>query len=80
MKSIVSGDDHWKRAFENVFEDIPKAPGNGLVLRQTHYDQYNKDYGKQHGSIEWKDSQEIMDKFGKEKILPEIFELDIGKM
>ena len=58
---------------------ILKAPGNGLVLRQVHYDQYNKDYGEQKGALEWTDEQVSLDAFAKEKILPQIFELDIGK-
>jgi len=72
------GDDHVTRAFEENMEDIPKAPGNGLVLRQVHYDQYNKDYGeKGKGSLEWEDSQDKMNHFAKENILPQIFELDV---
>jgi len=73
------GDDHWERAFNEAFEDIPKAPGNGLVLRQVHYDTYNKDYGKQHGNLDWESSQDSMDAFAANKILPEIFQLDIGE-
>ena len=31
------------------------------MLRQVHYDQYNKDYGeKGKGSLEWEDSQDKM--------------------
>jgi len=49
-----------------------------LVLRQVHYDQYNKDYGeKGKGSLEWEDSQDQMNHFAKENILPQIFELDV---
>ena len=44
-----------------------------------HYDQYNKDYGGLKGSLEWEAEQEAMDSFAKEKILPQIFEKDIGK-
>ena len=68
-----------ERAFNANFEDIPKAPGNGLVLRQVHYDTYNKDYGAAKGNLEWQNEQNIMDKFALEKILPHIFKRDIGK-
>jgi len=72
-------EDHWERAFNNVFEDIPKVPGNGLVLRQVHYDTYNADYGELHGKLDWETSQDFMDKFARNNILPEIFKLDMGK-
>ena len=72
------GDDHVERAFDANFEDIPKAPGNGLVLRQVHYDTYNKDYGKTKGNLEWANEQAMMDNFAREKILPFIFKKDIG--
>ena len=72
------GDDHVERAFDANFEDIPKAPGNGLVLRQVHYDTYNKDYGEAKGNLEWANQQAMMDKFAREKILPFIFKKDIG--
>ena len=50
------------------------------MLRQVHYDQYNKDYGeKGKGSLEWEDSQDKMNHFAKENILPQIFELDVGE-
>lgn len=75
---VKSDDDHWERAFSNVFEDIPKSPGNGLVLRQVHYDIYNRDYGEQHGRLDWVSSQDLMDQFAKDKIMPEIFRLDTG--
>jgi len=71
------GDDHVERAFNSGFEDIPKAPGNGLVLRQVHYDIYNKDYGAAKGNLEWTAEQADMDKFAREKILPYIFMKDI---
>ena len=48
------------------------------MLRQVHYDTYNKDYGKQHGNLDWESSQDSMDTFTTNKILPEIFQLDIG--
>merc|ERR1712147_11373 len=57
--------------------DIPKAPGNGLVLRQVHYDTYNKDYGEAKGNLEWANQQAMMDNFAREKILPFIFKKDI---
>ena len=63
-----------------VDDHLFQAPGNGLVLRQVHYDQYNKDYGeKGKGSLEWEDSQDLMNHFAKENILPQIFELDVGQ-
>ncbi|CAG5091707.1 Oidioi.mRNA.OKI2018_I69.PAR.g13207.t1.cds [Oikopleura dioica] len=70
-------DDHWERAFKRPFEDVPKAPGNGLVLRQVHYDVYNKDYGTDNRkTLEWSDKQSDMDNFAKENILPVIFKMD----
>jgi len=70
-------DDHWERCFSAPFEDIPKAPGNGLILRQVHFDQYNKDWAHMHGAVDWVASQQKMDNFVKTKILPEMFECDI---
>ena len=77
-KSVKSQDDHWDRCFSAPFEDIPKAPGNGLILRQVHFDQYNKDWAYMHGAVDWAESQLKMDNFVKSKILPEMFECDIG--
>lgn len=75
-----SQDDHWERAFKRPFEDVPKAPGNGLVLRQVHYDVYNKDYGTENRkTLEWSDKQSDMDSFAKENILPVIFKMDTGE-
>ena len=48
------------------------------MLRQVHYDTYNKDYGAAKGTLEWEEEQNIMDKFAQEKILPHIFKRDIG--
>ena len=48
------------------------------MLRQVHYDTYNKDYGAAKGTLEWEEEQKIMDKFAQEKILPHIFKRDIG--
>jgi len=70
-------DDHWDRAFQRPFEDVPKAPGNGLVLRQVHYDVYNKDYGTdKRRTLEWTDKQKDMDDFATKNILPVIFKMD----
>lgn len=35
MTSGRSSDDHFKRAFSEPLEDIPKAPGNGMVKLDT---------------------------------------------
>merc|ERR1712062_43616 len=72
-------DKHIQRAFEENFEDIPKAPGNGLVLCQVHYDQYNIDWGSKEGysKLEWNEVQEEINDFAKKSILPQIFALDI---
>ena len=77
---LISQDDHWERCFSAPFEDIPKAPGNGLILRQVHFDQYNKDWAYMHGAVDWVASQQKMENFVKTKILPEMFECDIGKI
>lgn len=31
--------------------DIPKAPGNGLLLEQLHYERYDSKYGKTHAKL-----------------------------
>ena len=49
------------------------------MLRQVHYDTYNKDYGAAKGTLEWEEEQKIMDNFAQEKILPHIFKRDISK-
>jgi len=36
-----AGDDHFNRCFSERLEDIPKAPGSGLLLESVHYDSYN---------------------------------------
>ena len=33
--------DHWNRSFSERFEDIPRAPADGLLLESVHYDNYN---------------------------------------
>lgn len=46
--------------------DIPKAPGNGLLLEQVHYERYDKKYGKTHAKLDdWGD--EINEKIQQAK-------------
>lgn len=43
--SMMAGwtkEDHWGRAFSERYEDIPRAPADGLLLNSVHYDAYNK--------------------------------------
>ena len=57
-----------------------QAPGNGLVLCQVHYDQYNLDWGSKEGysKLEWDQAQNKINNFAKNNILPQIFKVDIG--
>nr|CAB3265316.1 tRNA pseudouridine synthase A, mitochondrial [Phallusia mammillata] len=72
MVSNHAGEDHYVRAFSEPLEDIPKAPGTGLVLQQIHYDAYNKKFGSLHGGIEF-DAQQQQREFLKSKIMPSIY-------
>jgi hypothetical protein len=48
------------RSGVNVLQvDVPRAPGLGLVLEQTHYAQYDVRYGKTHASLEHWDECEV---------------------
>jgi hypothetical protein len=51
------------------------------VLRQVHYDVYNKDYGTdKRRTLEWIDKQKDMDEFATKNILPVIFKMDTGRL
>lgn len=55
-----------QKSFEKYRMDIPKAPGNGLLLEQVHYERYDKKYGKTHAKLDdWGD--EINEKIQQAK-------------
>lgn len=66
--AIVKGyasEDHLRRAFEEKFMDVPKAPGLGLMLEEVHFDRYNRKYGGDghHEPIEWEAQNDEIEKF-----------------
>nr|XP_039268274.1 tRNA pseudouridine synthase A-like isoform X1 [Styela clava] len=73
---LVSGrapEQHYVRAFSEPLEDIPKAPGIGLLLEQVHYDSYNK---KHDNMLNWS-SEDEQKEFMKTHILPIIFKEEL---
>ncbi|KAI5645852.1 tRNA pseudouridine synthase domain-containing protein [Phthorimaea operculella] len=51
---------------------IPTAPGLGLVLDMVHYDRYDNKFKDTHGSLTWEAEEEMVQKFKKEHIYPNI--------
>lgn len=80
--AVVKGfatEDHLKRALEETYMDVPKAPGLGLMLEEAHFDRYNRKYGGDghHEPIEWEAQNEAIDKFKNEFIYPAIVETEL---
>ncbi|XP_078486931.1 pseudouridylate synthase 1 homolog [Ciona intestinalis] len=77
MVNGLAKEQHFIRAFSEPLEDIPKAPGTGLVLEKVHYDGFNKGPAKQHGGVDFTDVQDKIDEFRKTRILPYIYKKEI---
>lgn len=80
--AIIKGyatDDHLRRSMEGPFMDVPKAPGLGLMLEETHFDRYNRKYGcdGQHEALEWSAVNEAIDKFKYDYIYPVVVEAEL---
>lgn len=60
--------------------DIPKAPGNGLLLEKLHYESYDKRYGNSHDSLnDWGDEVNTkIEKAKQELIMYEILDNEIN--
>jgi len=41
-----------QKSFEQLRMDIPKAPGNGLLLERLHYGRYDERFAKSHATID----------------------------
>ncbi|XP_043939969.1 tRNA pseudouridine synthase A-like [Protopterus annectens] len=61
---------HWALGKDKIH--IPKAPGLGLVLEQTHFDRYNCRYGSDgiHEQISWEDVDSDIIAFKEKMVLP----------
>lgn len=59
--------------------DIPKAPGNGLLLEKLHYESYDKRYSSSHESLSnWGDEVDArIEKAKQELIMHEILDNEI---
>jgi len=79
--AIVTGwadESHLNRAFSNPLEDVPRAPGEGLVLETVHFDSYNKwldklqdpDVAAQHVTWDCPIKQQTIADFKEKYILP----------
>uniref|UniRef100_H2YLR8 Pseudouridylate synthase 1 homolog n=1 Tax=Ciona savignyi TaxID=51511 RepID=H2YLR8_CIOSA len=77
MVNKLASEEHLVRAFSQPLEDIPKAPGTGLVLEKVHYERFNKGPAKQHGGIVFDDVQDQVDEFRKTRIFPYIYKEEI---
>lgn len=79
-----AGNDHFNRAFSEGYEDVPRAPGDGLVLECIHYDGYNRwldslpDSDVKADKLIWTDIQPEMEKFKTDYILPTIVKESIN--
>lgn len=73
--AVVRGfatEDHLKRSMEEPYMDIPKAPGLGLMLEETHFDRYNKKFGGDghHEPLEWNEFNDKIEEFKNKFIYP----------
>ncbi|OWF38290.1 tRNA pseudouridine synthase A, mitochondrial [Mizuhopecten yessoensis] len=68
------GEEVIEKSYSVVKVDIPKAPGNGLMLEELHYHHYNRRYGTDgiHEALDWTIYKEAIDKFKEEHIYPEM--------
>lgn len=68
-----------QKSFEKTRMDIPKAPGNGLLLEKLHYESYDKKFGKTHEPLsEWGEEVDArIQKNKSERILGEILNNEI---
>lgn len=80
MKGFAS-EEHIKKSFEPDRMDIPKAPGVGLMLEETHFDRYNKRFGGdgQHDPIKWESLSDKIDDFKNELIYPVVVEAELNE-
>ncbi|CAG5024802.1 unnamed protein product [Parnassius apollo] len=66
-----------EKAFGKEKVMIPTAPGLGLVLDKVHYERYDARYKDSHDSLTWEAEEELVEKFKKEKINPNIVKGEI---
>ncbi|CAK1594120.1 unnamed protein product [Parnassius mnemosyne] len=66
-----------EKAFGKDKVMIPTAPGLGLVLDKVHYERYDARYKDSHDSLTWEAQEELVQKFKKEKINPNIVKGEI---
>lgn len=80
--AVVKGyatEDHLKRSMEDLYMDVPKAPGLGLMLEEVHFDRYNKKFGGDghHDPVEWESENDAIEEFKNQQIYPVVVETEI---